>query len=149
MFYAVRIEKNPATTNQSGMGIGDGEACGRTEVAAEVSLRDWIIDILKKVGRDGGASTNQGVSHNLPLRNNSANSWNPPPSGLFKINFDAACNTDGKRGVGVAIMNEEGVVVAAAMVEAQNDLSVMEAEALGAFLGLEFALHGCLFLCSH
>ncbi|MED6219338.1 hypothetical protein PIB30_034856 [Stylosanthes scabra] len=46
-------------------------------------------------------------------------------------NIEQPGDNDGRRGVGVVIRNEDRVVIAAATMEVQENLSVKEAEAMG------------------
>ncbi|KAH9679641.1 putative reverse transcriptase/RNA-dependent DNA polymerase [Citrus sinensis] len=66
--------------------------------------------------------------------------WNPPPSGWFKINVDAAVNVkDQIAGLGVIIRNSNGEVVAAAIQRSFFQLSSTHMEAEAVILGIKSA----------
>ncbi|XP_015388122.1 uncharacterized protein LOC107178012 [Citrus sinensis] len=66
--------------------------------------------------------------------------WNPPPSGWFKINVDAAMNVkDQMAGLGVIIRNSKGEVVAAAVQKSCFQLSSTHMEAEAVILGIKSA----------
>ncbi|XP_029146863.1 uncharacterized protein [Arachis hypogaea] len=75
----------------------------------------------------------------------SPSTWIAPPPGQYKINVDAAVINGKTGGVGVVIRDWEGVVMAAATLETHYLLSVMKAEAMAIFMGLNIAAHGCFF----
>ncbi|MED6132411.1 hypothetical protein PIB30_018802 [Stylosanthes scabra] len=118
--------------------------CGRNLLVfqREASEPEQLVDrALRDFSEFSTASIRNRTVPQQPSPGSDSNShWSPLPPGTFKLNFDAACNYDGRRGVGVVIRNEDGVVNAAATMEVQENLSVKEAEAMGAFMGLEFAL---------
>ncbi|XP_075655031.1 uncharacterized protein LOC142625226 [Castanea sativa] len=71
----------------------------------------------------------------------SKNHWKPPPSELYKINFDGAIFPhDKKSGVGVVIRDHRGRVIASCSKLVHQQLSSNEIEAFAAGWALSFAL---------
>ncbi|XP_075675254.1 uncharacterized protein LOC142644553 [Castanea sativa] len=67
--------------------------------------------------------------------------WQPPPSSVYKLNFDAAIFSDLDRtGVGAIIRDEHGQVMAAMTASGPQVRSSMEAELLACRRSLEFAV---------
>ena len=67
--------------------------------------------------------------------------WKPPPSTAYKLNFDAAIFADLDRtGVGAIIRNEQGQVMAAMQAAGPKANSSDEAELLACRRSMEFAV---------
>ena len=67
--------------------------------------------------------------------------WQPPPSSIYKLNFDAAIFADMDRtGVGAIIRNEHGQVMAAMTTTGLKVSSSEEAELLACRRSMEFAV---------
>ncbi|XP_075654856.1 uncharacterized protein LOC142625029 [Castanea sativa] len=67
--------------------------------------------------------------------------WQPPPSSVYKLNFDAAIFSDLDRtGVGAIIRDEHGQVMAAMTASGPKVSSSMEAELLACRRAMEFAV---------
>ncbi|KAL0013751.1 hypothetical protein SO802_000820 [Lithocarpus litseifolius] len=67
--------------------------------------------------------------------------WRPPPSELFKINFDGAVFPHVKKsGIGVVIRNHQGLVIASCSKLVNQELCSEDIEAKAACWALSFAL---------
>ncbi|KAF3974332.1 hypothetical protein CMV_002320 [Castanea mollissima] len=67
--------------------------------------------------------------------------WKPPPSGIFKPNFDGAIfKSKSKSGVGVIIRDCRGHIIASLAQVLPQAYDTMEIEALAAHCALEFGL---------
>ncbi|MED6122457.1 hypothetical protein PIB30_040027 [Stylosanthes scabra] len=69
--------------------------------------------------------------------------WESPPTNLKKINVNAANNGRSNGGVGAVVRDELGYILAAATWPIWFSMKAHEAEALAAFLGLNFAKECC------
>ncbi|KAL4322038.1 hypothetical protein AHAS_Ahas14G0170500 [Arachis hypogaea] len=78
--------------------------------------------------------------HSLSSRSQSCSSWTAPLLGFFKMNVDAAVVDRHNRGVGVAIHNHHGQLVAAATSAISASHLVREAKAKYFFMGLHVAM---------
>ncbi|XP_030963888.1 uncharacterized protein LOC115985057 [Quercus lobata] len=76
-----------------------------------------------------------------PHRQDSSSQWQPLPSSVCKINFDSALFMKEQRaGIGVAIQNENGLIMVSSSQQIPLPGTVVEVEALAARKALELAL---------
>ncbi|XP_030936275.1 uncharacterized protein LOC115961430 [Quercus lobata] len=69
------------------------------------------------------------------------NHWRPPPSKLFKINFDGVVfSHDKKTGIGVVIRDYKGLVIVSCSKLVHQELCSADIEAIAAGWALSFAL---------
>lgn len=77
----------------------------------------------------------------LPTTQPRVNVWKPPPSSIFKLNFDAAIFADlNCSGFGAIICNERGEVIAAMSTKGPLVANNKEAEILAYQQALEFSI---------
>ncbi|XP_075633592.1 uncharacterized protein LOC142606073 [Castanea sativa] len=77
----------------------------------------------------------------MQLEQNCSMTWQPPPSSIYKLNFDVAIFSDLDRtGVGAIIRDEHGQVMAAMIASGPQVHSSMEAELLACRRSMEFAV---------
>ena len=76
----------------------------------------------------------------IALTNHSSSQWQPPPSSVYKINFDDALFIKEQRAsIGVAIRNEHGLIMVSSSQQIPLPGTVVEVEALAARKALELA----------
>lgn len=69
----------------------------------------------------------------MPARPQPNAVWKPPPSGIFKLNFDGVVfKSENKSGVGVAIWDCRGQIIASLAQVLPQAYNAMEIEALAA-----------------
>ena len=67
-------------------------------------------------------------------------SWQPPPTTKFKVNFDGAVFKEEKRaGLGVVIRNHQGQVIASFFENVALPPSIMDVEAIATVRAVSFA----------
>lgn len=66
-------------------------------------------------------------------------SWQPPERGWCKINFDAYIGSDGSRGLGVVLRNDQGCVVLTSTRKVRANWDVETIEAIAALYALDVA----------
>ncbi|KAL8138718.1 hypothetical protein V2J09_004719 [Rumex salicifolius] len=108
---------------------------------------NWLVAVTGKVVTDA-ATANLG-------RSQVVSAWIPPPSGMFKVNSDAAILGDDGASVGVVIRDDYGFIVAACVKKYEQCWDVAMAEAMGVLFWLHLASSLGLprtnfcFICSH
>jgi ribonuclease HI len=66
--------------------------------------------------------------------------WQAPPTGTYKVNWDAAVDSvNGRMGIGIVVRDYEGHVIAARSVTIMGNLEPIAAEALAAFQATNFS----------
>ena len=92
--------------------------------------RNKLQEFKSAQTRTGAASTRH-----------SSSQWQPPPSSVCKINFDSALFMKEQRaGIGVAIQNENGLIMVSSSQQIPLPGTVVEVEALATRKALELAL---------
>ena len=103
-----------------------------------VSKAEAVLEAYRRIQLP--AATHIGNQRSLMLK-----AWNPPQKGFFKVNADAATNSEKQiAGLGAVIRDEVGNVIAAAVKVSKfyGDVCLAEAEAIE--WGLQVARNACI-----